>query len=415
MVRSPARISARILSSLILILALSACGAGADETETLPYRSVEAFPNLEFERPVYVAAPPDETNRLFVVEQKGRVLWFENNPAVEQDDVEVALDLTDIVRSPLSDIPENKGHNEEGLLGLAFHPNFRENGVIFLHYSATNSKGSEEKRRGVLARFRMDADRRTIDRETEEVILEVDQFAGNHNGGMIGFGPDGHLYVSFGDGGGAGDPQKNGQNLRTLLGAILRIDVDHPNGNTPYSIPDDNPFVDREDARGEIFAYGLRNVWRFSFDPRTGTLWAGDVCQNAWEKIYLIEKGNNYGWPYLEGTHAYDGIPEGVDPDQFTPPIAEHPHSETRSITGGHVYYGASLPDLQGAFIYGDFVTGAIFGLWYDSSAGEVVRHEHLATAPAISSFGIDQEGELYIVSLQGSILRLVPANRTGR
>lgn len=390
-------------------LALAGCRAAATAPEMRGLDIVEAFPDLEFTRPLYVETPPDGTGRLFLLEQGGRVLWFENRAEVEQEDVVVALDLTEKVRSPVSEVPENRGHNEEGLLGMAFHPDFEENRLVYLHYSATNPEGAEAKQRGVISRFEMDEERRTIDPATEKVLLEVDQFRGNHNGGMIAFGPDGYLYISFGDGGGGGDPEKNGQNLETLLGAILRIDVDQPSGDRPYSIPEDNPFAGREDARGEIYAYGLRNVWRFSFDPETGDLWAGDVCQNAWEKIYLIGKGNNYGWPYLEGTHEHDGVPEGIDRDTFTPPIVEHPRSETRSITGGHIYRGEDLSDLQGAFIYGDFVTGAIFALWYDRENESVERHEKIGTVPAISSFGVDRAGELYIVSLSGKLFRFEP------
>lgn len=392
---------------ILLVGLTSACHAQTDSRSD--YETVVAFPNLKFERPIHLVTPPDETNRLFVIEQEGRVSWFENRPDISEQEIHVALDLTDKVRSPVSEQRENRGHNEEGLLGIAFHPEFSENRYLFLHYSATNPPGSVENQRGVISRFQMDEDRRTVDRQSEKVILEVDQFQGNHNGGMLEFGPDGYLYLSFGDGGGAGDPRKNAQNLSVLLGKILRIDVDREEDDHPYSIPDDNPFIDRDDARREIFAYGLRNVWRFSFDPENGALWAGDVCQNAWEKIYLIGKGENFGWPYVEGTHEYDGFPEGFDRSTITPPIAEHPHSETRSITGGHVYLGKRLPKLRKAFIYGDFVTGAIFALWYDYDKKEVTRHERIGTAPAISSFGTDRLGELYILSLNGTILRLQP------
>ncbi len=399
-------ISDFLAKSFLSSLAVLLCGACQAETPE-EYQLVEAFPSLEFERPVYLIEAPDETGRLYVLEQRGRVLSFPNRPEAAPDDLVVALDLSDVVRSPVSDVEGNRGHNEEGLLGLAFHPDFRENGLLFLHYSATNPKGAAERRRGVVARFRMDADRRRIDRNSEKVFLEVDQFAGNHNGGMLDFGPDGYLYLSFGDGGGAGDPQKNGQNLNTLLGTILRIDVNREQDGRPYAIPADNPLVGRMDARGELFAWGLRNVWRFAFDPETGDLWAGDVCQNEWEKIYIIEKGHNYGWPYLEGTHEFDGVPEGVDRAAFTAPIVEHPHSEMRSITGGYVYRGSELPELNGRYIYGDYVTGLIFALDYDSEKKKLIERKRIAKGSQISSFGIDRAGELYIVSLGGSIYKL--------
>lgn len=389
------------------LLLLGACNAGANEDEAHRYDTVKVYPNLDFERLVYFGMAPDGTDRIFVLEQEGRVSWFENRGNIAQEEVEVALDITDKVRSPVSEVRGNKGGNEEGLLGMAFHPDFAENRLVYLHYSATNPPGADEKQRGVISRFRMDEPGEQIIRDSEEVILEFDQFASNHNGGMLDFGPDGYLYVGLGDGGGGGDPRKNGQNLGTLLGAILRIDVDRAEGGRNYAIPRDNPFVDREGARGEIYAYGLRNPWRFSFDPDNGDLWVGDVCQNAWEKIYLVNKGHNYGWSYLEGTHEKDGIPAGVDPANFTPPIVEHPHSKTRSITGGYVYRGSRLPELRDAYIYGDFVTGLMFALWYDREAGEVVRHEEIARTPAISSFGLDRDGEIFIVSLDGAIQQL--------
>ncbi len=296
-----------------LLLAVFGCGSPGPETgDGSPVRIVEAFPELEFHRPLWIAPAPDGSDRLFVLEQAGRVLWFENRRDVTPDEVEVALDIRDKVRSPEAELRANRGHNEEGLLGMAFHPDFERNGHVFLHYSETSPPGAAERQRGVVSRFVMDPDRLVIDRDSEEVMLTVDQFRGNHNGGMIAFGPDGYLYLSFGDGGGRGDPRKYAQNLGTLLGTILRIDVDRPDGDRPYSIPHDNPFVDRDGARPEIFAYGLRNVWRFSFDPDHGDIWAGDVCQNSWEKIHLIRSGHNYGWPYLEGTHPYDGIPDVV-------------------------------------------------------------------------------------------------------
>lgn len=391
-------------------LSFGACQAGAqEEAGELSVRVVEAFPELKFERPLYFSMAPDGTDRVFVLEQGGRVVWFENRPDIAREEVRVALDITDKVRSPVSEVRRNRGHNEEGLLGMAFHPNFAENRFVFLHYSATNPPGSEEARRGVIARFRMDEEAETIDPASETTILEVGQFAGNHNGGMIAFGPDGYLYIAFGDGGGAGDPQKNGQDLSTLLGAILRIDVDRKEDGLAYAIPDDNPFVDRDGARAEIFAYGLRNPWRFSFDPATGDLWVGDVCQGSWEKIYLIRNGGNYGWPWMEGSHPHDGIPDGVDPAGLTPPIHEHPRSEARSITGGQLYRGEAIPELKGAFVYGDFVTGLLFALWYDREAGEVIRRETIGRSAAISSFGVDLGGEIHVVSLDGSLYKLAP------
>lgn len=400
-----------VLAGVSVLISVTGCFAQQEERGPLDIETVEAFPGLEFTRPLWLGPAPDGSDRLFLLEQAGRVLWFENRRDVSQDEVKVALDIRDKVRSPGSEESRNKGHNEEGLLGMAFHPDFEENGFVFLHYSETSPEGADDPQRGVVARFEMDRESFEIDPDSEEVILTVGQFRGNHNGGMVDFGPDGYLYVSFGDGGGGGDPEKNGQNLGTLLGTILRIDVDRTEGERPYAIPADNPFVDREGARPEIFAYGLRNVWRFSFDPEHGDLWSGDVCQNTWEKIYLIQKGGNYGWPYLEGSHPHDGIPDDVDPASLTAPIVEHERSDARSITGGYIYRGSSRPELRDAYIYGDFVTGAMFALWYDRAAEKMARHERLGEAPVISSFGLDHEEELYVVSLHGKIYRFAPAD----
>ena len=253
-----------------------------------------AFEHLRFERPLFLCHPGDGTDRIVVVEQAGRVYLFENNPDVTAQDLHLMADLSDQAVSP-----GRRGQNEEGLLGLAFHPDFADNGQVFLHYSAAGP------RRNVLSRFTMEDDGLTIDRDSEEVVLEQRQPYWNHNGGMIAFGPDGYLYVALGDGGAAGDTLKAGQDLTTLLAKILRIDVDitDEQRGTRYAVPEDNPFVQTQGARPEIWAYGLRNVWRFSFDREDGTLWAGDVGQNAWEEINIIRGGYNYGWRIREGRH----------------------------------------------------------------------------------------------------------------
>ena len=220
---------------------------------------------------------------------------------------------------------------------------------------------------------------------------------------MIAFGPDGYLYVALGDGGDGGDPLNNGQNKATLLGSILRIDVDRRDPNLAYAIPPDNPFVGVPDTRGELWAYGLRNVWRFSFDRQTGELWAGDVGQVKWEEIDLIRKGGNYGWNAWEGNHPFK--PAGkVGP--FEKPIIEHPRGQARSITGGYVYRGKKNPSLDGAYVYGDFATGLIWYLRYDGH--RVTEHRYIAEVPSLSSFGEDQNGEIYIISFDGRIYQLV-------
>ena len=256
-------------------------------------------------------------------------------------------------------------------------------------------------RRGVLARFEVSADDPDrADPDSEAVILEVPQPFGNHNGSTVLFGPDGYLYVSLGDGGSANDPQNNAQDLGTLLGTVLRLDVDGEPGG--YAIPQDNPFVDRPGARGEIWAYGLRNIWRMSFDRSTGDLWAGDVGQNAWEEIDVITKGGNYGWRSREGMHPFR---EGVSTDPLIDPVVEYAQRQRRqiigmSVTGGYVYRGRAMKRLYGAYVYGDYVTGRIWALRYDS--GQVTAQREVFHSPPrvyISSFGEDAAGELYVCS----------------
>lgn len=265
---------------IVLLVSAPACAQNGLEQPDGPVRLVEAFPNLSFTRPVDFQMPDDGSNRVFVLEQRGVIRVFENRRGAGA--APVFLDIEDRVR--------DQG-NEEGLLGLAFHPNFAENGYFFVDHTASNP------RRSVVARYRVDPqDANRALRDSEEVILEVEQPYGNHNGGQIAFGPDGYLYISLGDGGSGGDPLENGQDATTLLGTILRIDVDaNGPGGTPYGIPPDNPFVGEERGRDEVYAFGLRNVWRFSFDEQAGRLWAADVGQNAYEEVNLIENGGNYG------------------------------------------------------------------------------------------------------------------------
>lgn len=375
----------------IATLVLSVLLCAFSHAHAQNHHFVRTFPNLNFERPLFLAAAPDGSDRLFILEQAGRVLWFENRTNVTGRDVNVALDLTGE--------PVRRQNNEEGLLGLAFHPNFADNHYVYLHYSASGP------RRNVVSRWTMNAEATRILPDSEQVILEVDQPWGNHNGGDIHFGLDGLLYITLGDGGAGGDPHGNGQDLGTLLGAILRIDVDHPDDGKAYGIPADNPFVNTQGARPEVYAYGLRNVWRFSFDPKTGTLWAGDVGQNAKEEIDIITKGGNYGWNPREGFSPYNG---GEKTPDMIDPVVDHNRKEAASITGGFVYHGNAIPALKGAYIYGDYVTGIIWSLRYDG--GKVTEHIKFdSTVPEIASFGLDKDGELYICSLKGGIYKLVP------
>ena len=348
-------------------------------------------PDLDFQQLTGLGQPDDGSDRLFVTEQVGRVRVFPNDQAVTQ--AGVFLDIQD--RVSLS--------NEEGLLGMAFDPDYETNGFLYLYYS------NSSPRRSVLSRFSVSQnDPNVADPGSEYIIMEVAQPFGNHNGGQIVFGPDGYLYVALGDGGSGGDPQGNGQNVGTLLGSILRIDVSGPSDGKNYRIPADNPFVGVQGARGEVWAYGLRNPWRFSFDPDTGWLWAGDVGQNSREEVDIVKKGLNYGWNIMEGGICY---PPGTicDSTGLELPVWEYSPDDGCAIIGGHVQRGQSNPSLLGAYVYGDFCSGKIWGLRYD---GQSVTEQMLLndSSLSISSFGTDLARNLYILSRVG-IYRLVAAD----
>jgi glucose/arabinose dehydrogenase len=347
-----------------------------------------AFSELSFPQLVFLTHAGDGTDRLFAVERRGRIKVFPNAQTVLG--ATTFLNITEKV---------NSQGLEEGLLGLAFDPGYRDNGHFYVYYSVTFP------RRSVLSRFSVSAtDSNLADPGSERVIMEFAQPYANHNGGHIAFGPDGYLYLGLGDGGSRGDPRRNGQNPGTLLGSILRIDVRSGTGTQTYAIPADNPFVGVDGARPEIWAYGLRNPWRFSFDRETGDLWAGDVGQNEIEEIDLIRPGLNYGWNVTEGTSCFTN--QDCDTGGFEPPVAEYGHDKGCSVTGGYVYRGARLPSLNGAYVYGDFCSGRLWALRYDGS--DVVDHVELDdTTLRVSSFGEDEAGELYILSLDGGIYRL--------
>ena len=348
-----------------------------------------AFPNLSFDRMVFLIHPGDGTDRLFLVLQPGRIMVFPNQETVE--DAQVFLDIRGLV---------NDRGNEEGLLGLAYDPDYASNGFFYMYYSASNP------RRSVISRFSVGTgDPNKADPASEQVILEVAQPYANHNGGMLAFGPDGYLYISLGDGG--GDPQGNGQNPGTLLGAILPIDPRTPSDGNRYSIPPDNPFVDNSNFRKEIWAYGLRNPWRFSFDSETGELWVGDVGQNAWEEIDLILPGRNYGWNVMEGLHCFPPSVSSCDQAGLEPPIVEYPLSGGNcAVTGGYVYRGSRQPSLNGTYVYGDFCSGRIWALRHDGQ--RVTDHALLADSSLdISSFGEAATGEIYVLSFDRRIYQL--------
>ncbi len=351
-----------------------------------------AFPNLRFRQLTNLVQPDDGSNRIFVTEQAGRILVFPNDPAVEHASVFLEIRERGLGQA-----------NEEGLLGLAFSPDFTLDGHFFVYYSAT------QPRRSVLSRFSVnESDPNLADPSSEVVILEVEQPYSNHNGGQIEFGPDGYLYVALGDGGSAGDPFGSGQDTGTLLGAILRLDVSGASADAGYAIPPDNPLVGVPGARGEIWAYGLRNPWRFSFDTETGLLWTADVGQNAYEEINVVSRGGNYGWNIMEGRQCFSPR-RGCDASGLELPVAEYGRSDGCSVTGGHVYRGSDQPDLVGAYVYGDFCTGRIWGVRYD---GETATEPQLLVDSdlEITSFGMGMDGSLYVLGRDDGIYLVVPA-----
>lgn len=349
------------------------------------------FENLSFFNAVDLLQAPGANDSFYVVLKEGIVQRFDNDLNVT--DAQVFLDLTDRVY-------DEGGTDERGLLGLAFHPNYPQTSELFVNY--VGREGGQN--RSYISRVPVVAGVPMV--AQEEVLLEVDQPANNHNGGDLKFGPDGFLYISLGDGGSANDRFGHGQRSDTLLGTILRIDVDSPpEADKAYAIPPDNPFVDGGGAP-EVFAYGLRNVWRMSFDPFTGDLWAADVGQNAYEEVNIIENGGNYGWPITEGFHCFNAAT--CDSAALSEPVTEYPHAEGRSITGGHVYRGEAIEGLRGVYVYGDFVTGAVFGA-FPSLDGGYENIRLLTQNAAVASFGEDQEGNLYLLGYQSGIYRFDP------
>lgn len=364
-------------------LAVMAGVAGAPVLAGSPTSPIALEPVVSdgLRHPVYVTHARDGSGRLFIVEQPGRIR------IVHQGRMRGTpfLDIAGLVRYG----------GEQGLLGLAFHPSYKTNGRFFVNYTRRPDGAT------VVAEFKVSRNPEVAGTE-EKQLLVVPQPYANHNGGMVEFGPDGFLYIALGDGGAGGDPGNRGQNPNELLGKLLRIDVDQ---GMSYAIPRDNPFASGG-GRPEVFASGLRNPWRFSFDRKTGELWAADVGQNAWEEIDVVQRGGNYGWRIMEGGHCF--LPrEGCMQKGLVPPVAEYAHERGRcSITGGYVYRGAKLPSLDGAYLYGDYCSGEIFSLVNG------VQQILLPTGLSISSFGQDEEGELYVVDHGGAVHRIVEAHR---
>lgn len=337
-----------------------------------------------FRQPVFATHAGDGSGRIFVLEKGGRVVAL----AADGSNPQTFLDISDRVGSSSS---------EQGLLGLAFAPDFTASGRLYVYYTDKNGDT-------VVARYAANADQSAADPASETILLAAPQPAANHNGGMVAFGPDGYLYAGLGDGGAANDRFGNGQNLGTVLGTVIRIDVSGDGALAPA----DNPFVEQAGARPEIWAYGLRNPWRFSFDRLTGELWIADVGQNQWEEVNVQPAGSaggeNYGWPIMEGTHCFQA--DTCQQDGLTLPVAEYSHALGCSVTGGYVYRGAAQPALQGIYFYGDYCSGRIWGL--AQVDGQWQNVELLSSGVPISSFGETEDGEVLVIDYNGNLARLV-------
>ncbi|MBN1810690.1 MAG: PQQ-dependent sugar dehydrogenase [Anaerolineae bacterium] len=403
--RSPSirNLSVVIVAGVLALIgwSLLATGSSSVATETFDAETPAVLPDVSitvdeivasgFNQPVQVTHAGDGSNRLFVVEQPGRIKVIQGGSVLSTP----FLDITSLVYYG----------GERGLLGVAFHPDYESNGYFYVNY--TNLSGDT-----VIARYAVSADPNRADASSAFTLLTVDQPYSNHNGGQLLFGPrDGYLYIGMGDGGSGGDPLNSGQDINTLLGAMLRIDVD---GGTPYAIPPDNPYVGKL-GRDEIWAIGLRNPWRFSFDRVTGDLYIGDVGQNLWEEIsyqaWDTPGGVNFGWRCREGTHTYSTSPPCNDPvllASLTDPIAEYSHNEGRSVTGGFVYRGILYPDLTGRYFYADYVDGKVWSLYKVSSNPDTwsAPELELDTSFNVSAFGEDEQGELYVVDRSGGTIR---------
>jgi uncharacterized repeat protein (TIGR03806 family) len=351
-----------------------------------PYQLVRTYPKLKFFEPLELVAMPG-AKAWVIAERPGKVWTFETQP--QPSEPQLMLDVKHLI------------------YGVVLHPKFPENGYLYLAEVPDPSKETPDGTR--LTRYTVDRTTLKADPASARVIFTWPN--GGHNGGCLRFGPDGMLYISTGDGSGIADSLETGQNLATVLGKILRINVDQPDANRDYSIPADNPFVKTPGARGEIWAYGIRQCWKIGFDTATGDLWAGEVGQDLWEMVYRIEKGGNYGWSVQEGSHPFR--PERKrGPTPILKPIVEHNHADFRSITGGFVYHGGRLPELKGAYIYGDYDTGRVWMLRYDRATNRVTEHRELCdTSLRIVAWGQDADGEVYALDfVDGGIYHLAPA-----
>lgn len=384
-----------LISAFLLATACSPDTGSGTSNELSPsyIELARALGGLEFEKPVALVFPADSNETGYIVEQSGRIMSAEFNGGTWT--VSVFLNIEERV--------SDRGR-EEGLLGLALGPGFPAEPHFFVNYTAA------DPRRTVVSRFSLNpADPSEADPTSEQVILEVGQPYSNHNGGHLTFGPDGYLYIGFGDGGSAGDPKRNGQNPGTMLGTIIRIDISSLGPARTYDIPDGNPFVGVEGTRPEVWAYGLRNPWRFSFDSLTGELWAADVGQNEREEVNVIQPGLNYGWNIMEGTLCFARRDQSCSQESLEPPLTEYGRDGGCSVTGGYVYRGERIRGLYGSYVFGDFCSGKIWS--FDPDTAETA--ELLDTDLDIASFAEDPDGELYVVSLDGRVYAIASSDET--
>lgn len=365
------------------------------DTSPMPVKVVEAYPNLRIERPIVLTGAGDGSGRLFIATQQGRIYFIDES---DTDVSEPTLFLDIHERVTYKD-----RENEEGFLGLAFHPKFEENGKFYVYYTT-----AERPHVSVISQFNVsESDPNQGDPSSEKELMRIQQPFWNHNGGTLVFGPDGYMYIGLGDGGKGNDPLGSGQDVSKLLGSILRIDVDSSSEDAAYGIPEDNPLVGKDHVWPEIYAWGLRNVWRMSFDPKTGELWAADVGQNDWEEVNLIRKGGNYGWSLREASHPFTlGGGKGSEkrPDLIEP-LVEYPHSDRwgKSVTGGAVYRGKQTPILDGYYLYGDYVSGLLWALKFDPESNRVTENrpiewQHLP----VFTFGQTDSGEVLMSTMMG-------------
>lgn len=386
------------LAAVGLAIAAVTCLAAGEPATTPEIALVPAFPDLKFEKPLFLCEIPDGSGRVVVLEQGGRAWVFPNRVDVRPADRKLFLDVS----------ARTSTFIEMGLLGMAFHPKFAENRFVYVYYSEKPPGAGPiiRKHDSIVARFTVDAkDPDRLDPASEKILMRIEQPYANHNGGCLLFGPDGFLYIGLGDGGAGGDPHGHGQNRKTLLGDMLRIDVDHPATGKEYGIPPDNPYAGNEKGFcEEIWAWGLRNPWRFSFDRATGDLWAADVGQNKMEEIDIIEKGCNYGWNHYEGSLKFHQPARVRQEAEYAFPVVEYLQQDGgRSITGGYVYRGKRFPGLEGVYLYADYTSGKLWGFRYHRENRKVIEKRLLLeTRMAITSFGEDTAGELYVIAFNG-------------